>query len=256
MSYIENPKTKGSGIICAIPQTGTCPMKCDDCLFQSGRSYLEPLDKNLPNVPTPEMARGRVVRMNDGNDSNVERDMVIECGEQFEHVFYNTAIRCDFDVFDAPVVFTLNPGSCKDLTFCRLNYVPENLMFVRFIANTWNIPLARDAYEYYSERGVPLVLTFMAYHDDESIPAEYSQYYDYKKRTLNEYYAINRDGWEFVVDSVSECDGLSTMLMTCGISSNVHACRYCGNCLREYFATRERMLIHEEDQDKETRPRW
>jgi len=49
--YKENPKTKGSGIICCIPQTGICPQKCDDCFFQSGRSYLEPLVDNLPNMP-------------------------------------------------------------------------------------------------------------------------------------------------------------------------------------------------------------
>jgi|GEM_PF-4975445 len=28
--YIENPKTKGSGIICCIPQTGVCPIGCPD----------------------------------------------------------------------------------------------------------------------------------------------------------------------------------------------------------------------------------
>ncbi len=52
MDYKENPKTKGSGIICCIPQTGLCLMKCKDCFFQSGRSYLEPLEENLPNMPT------------------------------------------------------------------------------------------------------------------------------------------------------------------------------------------------------------
>ncbi len=38
MDYKENPKTKGSGIICAIPQKGICPSKCPDCFFQSVRS--------------------------------------------------------------------------------------------------------------------------------------------------------------------------------------------------------------------------
>ena len=57
MNYIENPKTKGSGIITCIPQEGICPMKCDDCFFQSGRSYLEPLDINLPNMPDLELTK-------------------------------------------------------------------------------------------------------------------------------------------------------------------------------------------------------
>ena len=37
MSYVENPKTKGSGILCCIPQKGRCPNNCSDCFFQSGR---------------------------------------------------------------------------------------------------------------------------------------------------------------------------------------------------------------------------
>ncbi len=49
MSYKENPKTKGSGIISCIPQKGVCPNKCEDCFFQSDRSYLEPLGENLPS---------------------------------------------------------------------------------------------------------------------------------------------------------------------------------------------------------------
>ena len=68
MSYIENPKTKGSGIISCIPQKGICPNTCEDCFFQSGRSYLEPLDENLPNLP--EEVDYQIVRVNDGNDSN------------------------------------------------------------------------------------------------------------------------------------------------------------------------------------------
>lgn len=75
--YIKNPKTAGSGIITCIPQTGTCPNQCEDCFFQSGRSYLEPLEENLPNMPPLEMAEGRFVRVNDGNDSNVQRELVI-----------------------------------------------------------------------------------------------------------------------------------------------------------------------------------
>jgi hypothetical protein len=71
MGYIYNPKTKGSGIICCIPQTGTCPNKCEDCFFQSGRSYLEPLEQNLPNIPSLEQVGNQVVRINDGNVSYI-----------------------------------------------------------------------------------------------------------------------------------------------------------------------------------------
>ena len=75
--YHENPKTKGSGILCCIPHESTCPINCADCFFQSGRSYLEPLEDNLPNMPTAEQAKGKVVRVNDGNDSNLDKEMVM-----------------------------------------------------------------------------------------------------------------------------------------------------------------------------------
>ena len=106
--YIENPKTRGSGIVCVIPQTGHCPNECEDCFFQSGRSYLEPLDTNLPNMIPPEDVGDRIVRVNDGNDSNVNHSLVIESTKCYKHKFYNTAIpQLDFD---APVVLTVNPG--------------------------------------------------------------------------------------------------------------------------------------------------
>ena len=65
--YTWNPKVRGSGIITCIPQSGICPNNCDDCFFQSGRSYLEPLDKNLPHLPPmKEMTKNRIVRIKMG----------------------------------------------------------------------------------------------------------------------------------------------------------------------------------------------
>lgn len=69
MTCIVDPKTKCNGIICAIPQDDVCPIDCAECFFRYGRSCLEPLTKDLPNAPSPEAARGRVDRMNDGNDT-------------------------------------------------------------------------------------------------------------------------------------------------------------------------------------------
>ena len=98
MKYVENPKTKGSGIICCISQEGECPMKCDDCFFQSGRSYLEPLKEHLPNMPTIAEAEGKVVRVNDGNDSSVNFDLVMKMTEVYPMRFYNTSIP-DFHIY-------------------------------------------------------------------------------------------------------------------------------------------------------------
>ncbi|KKL91472.1 hypothetical protein LCGC14_1894270, partial [marine sediment metagenome] len=90
--YIVNPKTKGSGILACIPQTGRCPMECDDCFFQSGRSFLEPLDENTPNMPSYGKALDRVVRVNDGNDSNINKKEVMEATRKYPMKFYNTSI--------------------------------------------------------------------------------------------------------------------------------------------------------------------
>ena len=143
--YLENPKTKGSGIICAIPQTGECPNKCPDCFFQSGRSYLEPLDENLPNMPSYEQSRGRIVRVNDGNDSNVDPDLVVQKTKIYEDAFFNTAIPKNLENFPGPVVLTINPGDMTDKDFYKLDTIPLNLMFIRFRTNTWNLDLLKQA---------------------------------------------------------------------------------------------------------------
>lgn len=237
--YIENPKTKGSGILCAIPQSGRCPNKCEDCFFQSGRSYLEPLEDNLPNMPPVEMIEGRVVRVNDGNDSNVDRELVIASTQRYKMKFYNTSIPDKIDQFDAPVVLTVNPGRMTDDDFYRIIPIPKNLMFVRAIANTWNLRLINEIVEYYSNKNIPIVLTFMAYFDTPSrIPEGLRGDYELRKRTMNFYWAITATAWIDVMRYFRH----NKLVHSCGTegASGTTACRHCGNCLREYFATKER----------------
>ena len=239
MTYRENPKLKGSGILACIPQKGRCPNGCADCFFQSGRSYLEPLVDNLPNMPTAQQAAGRVVRVNDGNDSNVGRAGVVAAVQGYPMRFYNTAIPKDLGGFDAPVVLTLNPGGMTDEGWHRLDPVPPNLMFVRFRVNTWNLHLADEAVEYYSEQEVPIVLTFMAYFTAE-ISSEYQADYIVRKRTMNTYAAITTAAWEGVMARYRYCIWVSSCGKIEG-EKGTTGCRYCGNCLREYFATMERL---------------
>ena len=236
MAYRENPKTRGSGIICAIPQAGECPMRCADCFFQSGRSYLEPLAENLPNVPMISMTRGRVVRMNDGNDSNVDRMIVILAAQNCDDAFFNTSIPKDLDAFPRPVVLTVNPTDMTDKDAHFVTPCPPNLMFVRFRTNTWNLKLADDVVQHYTERKVPVVLTFMAYYG-ETVPPEYAPDYSWRQRTLNSYWVITPDAWDRVKDRHHN----NPLVYTCGKDANTHACSRCGNCLREYFATKEKM---------------
>ncbi len=238
MTYKENPKTKGSGIMCCIPQTGTCPNKCEDCFFQSGRSYLEPLVDNLPNMPPPDMDY-YVLRVNDGNDSNVDRENVEIATCSQRHQFYNTATP-NLDFRD-PVVLTVNPGGMTDKSFHRIFDPPKNLMFIRFRANTWNTELQEACVRFYCQKEIPIVLTFMAYFNTSNkIPEDHKNNYVRRKRTLNSYNAITTKAWRGIIQTHENNKWVHSCGKIEGELGDTH-CRFCGNCLREYFATLTRM---------------
>lgn len=236
--YKENPKTKGSGIVCCIPQTSRCPMNCEDCFFQSGRSFLEPLEDNLPNMP--EDVEFRVVRVNDGNDSNVDRPLVMKMTKDYPMRFYNTSIPLISNL-EEPTVLTINPGRMTDNDFFKLDPIPKNLMFVRFRTNTWNITQLIEAVEYYTSRKVPIVLTFMAYFDTaDKIPENHRMNYMFRKRTLNSYWAITTEAWRGIMSIFQDY----SYVYSCGKiegEKGTTKCERCGNCIREYFVTKERM---------------
>ncbi len=229
MSYTENPKTAGSGIVCAIPQRGRCPGECAECFFNGGRSYLEPLDERTPNMPSLAEARGRVVRVNDGNDSNVDRNIVLFATDSYEDKFFNTS-HPQLD-FPAPVVLTVNPDKKTDNSYWHLEKPPPNLMFVRARANSWNVSLVDDVVRWYTGRGVPVVLTPMAYRERPSGGGR-GLSYEWRKHILNKYWALTPSALRRIVERyagnelVYACEG---------------RCVRCGNCLREYYAAKERM---------------
>lgn len=232
MKYIENPKLEGSGILACIPQKGICPIGCEDCFFQGGRSYLEPIENNLPNIPGIEDSKGRIVRINDGNDSNNQRDHVINVANQYENYFYNTAIPEDLEGFKKPVVLTVNPGKMTDKAFHKLKTIPKNLMMVRVRTNMWNIPVIDSVVQYYSEENnIPVILTIMAYYNT-TISEKYRDFYSYQIRILNSYCVLNKKG-------------LSIFEKRYENKRNVHfcgnLCKNCGHCLREYYNTKERL---------------
>jgi hypothetical protein len=246
MPYVENPKTRGSGIVCAIPQCGRCPRACPDCFFQSGRSYLEPLEEKTPNMPDRWAdVRDRVVRVNDGNDSDHERARVLAATAHYPRRFYNTSSPRDLEGYGAPVVLTVNPGEMTDERFHYPNtaHAPKNLMFVRVRTNTWNWRVVDAAVDWWTSlEKVPVVLTFMAYHEVDSplpnpIPIGYTQDYEYRRRTLNSYWAITTGAWRRVMERYEH----NPLVYSCGREGITSACRHCGNCLREWHATVERM---------------
>lgn len=237
--YKENPKTKNSGIYSAIPQKGVCPMKCPDCFFQSGRSYLEPLEDNLPNIPDVEQHKYNIIRVNDGNDSNNQQELVMESVSDFPLKFYNTSMPKNLDKFDAPVVLTLNPAGMTDERIHLVDPIPPQLMYVRVRVNTWNLHLVDQAIEHYTKHDVPVVLTFMAYFN-ESVPEDHQHNYVFRKRTTNSYWAITTEAWENVMARYK----YNPYVHSCGKiegEMGTTKCRHCGNCHREFFVTMERM---------------
>lgn len=238
--YIENPKTKSSGILCAIPQGPEdlpCKGGCTDCFFQGGRSYLEPLKEHLPNMPSVEEAQGCVVRVNDGLDSAQNYEKVRESTAIYPHKFYNTSMR-DVD-FDAPYVLTLNPGDMTDEAIHVFD-PPANLMFVRFRANMWNTRLLQEAVDRWCvQRDIPLVVTFLAYYKDREsvkrIKDRYAEYYTFKKRTTNSYWVANAKAWDAILTYAKH-----SLVRTCGYDAETHGCMHCGVCLSEYWRVVDR----------------
>lgn len=117
-------------------------------------------------------------------------------------------------------------------------------MFVRFRVNMWNLWLLREAVNYYAKREVPIVLTFMAYYDESSIPTMFKGNYIFRERTINSYYAITTESWRRVSRFWEDTE-YDKWVYTCGKIEGERGttlCRFCGNCIREYHATMERMI--------------
>lgn len=186
-------------------------------------------------MPTQLQAEGRVVRINDGNDSNVGYKSWVADTKKYPMKFYNTAIPENLDKFDAPVVLTVNPGKMTDYDFYQVG--PKNIMFVRARTNTWNLTLVEEIVDYYSSKCIPIVLTFMAYFK-ETVPNEFKADYIFRKRTLNSYWAITTNAWRRVM-KIWQDTKWEKWVYSCGKiegEKGTTACRHCGNCLREYFA--------------------
>jgi len=185
--------------------------------------------------------KNQIVRVNDGNDSNIDRELVVKSVQCYPLRFYNTSIPKDLEKFDAPVVLTLNPGKNTDSIFHKLSNVPKNLMFLRFRTNTWNIDLAKEAIEFY--KNTPVVLTWMAYFEtmEKNMPEIQKQNYVFRKRTLNSYWAITTEAWIKYMEQFRD----KKNVYSCGHVEGENGdtkCKYCGNCIREFYSARMRMM--------------
>jgi hypothetical protein len=80
----------------------------------------------------------------------------------------------------------------------------------------------------------------MAYYSRDAIPAAARTDYIYRKRTINSYWAITTEAWELVMRRYKYNKWVHSCGKIEGQKGDSH-CRFCGNCLREYFATMERL---------------
>jgi hypothetical protein len=214
-----NPKLIGSNIIDCIPQTGECPNRCSECFYNGGR-FFRTLDE--PLIPSCEEVGDKIVRVNTGNDSNVNKSLVLEQTKQYKHKFYNTSIP-KFD-FHAPVVFTCNPKE----DFILANPV-DNIMFVRIRTTTWNKKERDVAIQYYKKLNVPIVLTFMRFYNKYSIPENQLENYEWRENILNNYFCIKT---EAILNIMKEYNKMGVLMCGTPYSSN---CVDCGNCENLYW---------------------
>jgi hypothetical protein len=213
-------------------------MNCGHCHFQDGRSHLGRL--NEPNMPTLKEAEGHIISVNgDGHDSNNNPRFVMNAVASFKNRFYNTSMPGALHKFDAPVVLTVNPGRCTDEKFTPLDQIPTNLMFARVRVNTWNLELVDSAIEYYSSKGIPIVLTFMTYYSRD-IPVSHKKNYVQSHVKNITCFTIRQQAWEEVMARYLD----NELVYSCGTNANGQFCKNCGNCQREYQVTMARLAIN------------
>ena len=223
-----NPKTCGSGILSCRPQVGFCEGNCTDCFYNGGRYYE---DINRAHIPHPTFVRAgnSIIRMNDGNDSNHQRDLVLGVASMYDRVFFNTSIPRL--VFPGPVVLTVNGRDTDNTAWLLPKDTPgfRNLMAVRVRTNTWNLPLVKRVIDHYVHLDVPVCITYMAYYRGK-IQDENS--YDWHKRTLNSYWVI-KDSARLRIER--ELGVSEYMIYPCTITGDpTHMCLHCGQCKTKY----------------------
>ncbi len=222
---LKNPKLEGTCLIDCIPQAGECPVGCAECFYNGGRFYRT-LEE--PLVPSLQEAMGRIVRVNSGHDSNLQREGVIGATRHYPDKFYNTSIA-RFD-FPGPVVYT-----CNGRRLVLAEPPPAgNLMFVRVRACTWSLDEVDAAVEFYQKkRGIPTVLTFMRYYSRDAV--QRPEDYEWRKSVLNDYWCIRPEAMTRVMARYK-----GTGARSCGTASS-SLCIDCRNCEMLYWECLGRM---------------
>jgi hypothetical protein len=245
MSTVRNPKQEGTPFWDCIPQIGPCPIGCNQCFYNRPGAYYVPIDK--PHVPTPEEVGDGIVRVNCGNDSNNQRDLVIETAKRYKRFFFNTS-KPRFD-FPGPVVLTANPREEDEGRYAWPIwhwddwYSPaSNLMFVRLRTSATNLALVDKATAAWTAAKVPVVITFMAYYDHEPVvPDEVqravgSPCYEWRVRHINSYWCPTKAFMRWVMSRHRD----NRLVSMCSSIESSY-CRNCRNCETHYLQAIKRL---------------
>lgn len=231
---IRNPKMAGTSLWDCVPQSGKCPIGCSQCFFnRPGAFYTE-----VPSIPTPGEVGDGIVRMNAGNDSNIDRKLVIQTAKQYKHFFFNTSIP-RFD-FPGPVVLTANPKE-EGAALPPGSEIPRNLMFIRLRVSGTNLRHVSAAATRWTSRQVPVVLTFMSYYDripqvDPQVGLTAAECYEWKIRHINSYHCPTPAFMRLVMGRFAS----NRLVSMCGSIESPY-CRNCRNCETHYWQTKKRM---------------
>jgi hypothetical protein len=236
----RNPKQADSNLYDCIPQTGPCPMGCNQCFYNRPGAFYVPIDQ--PHFPSLEEVGDGIVRVNCGNDSNNQREHVIASTAQYPRRFFNTSIP-ELD-FPAPVVLTANPKEEQPAyePIFLFGGPPNNLMFVRLRVSSTNLRHIAQAVLRWTDWRVPVVLTFMAYYDAEpKVPAEVLEAvgmpcYEWRVRHINSYWCPTPAFIRYVMDQQRN----NRLVSYCGSLEGSY-CRLCRNCETYYIQTIKRM---------------
>jgi len=227
MSTPRNPKQEGSNVCDAVPQKGPCPIGCNQCFYNRPNAFYTDIAE--PLMPTLEEVGDKIVRVNSGNDSNNDKQFVIDSTAMYKKRFFNTSQP--YVDFPDPVVLTANPdeeewylapGSPE-----FLNDV-SNIMFVRLRVSPTNLKLIDHAIIDWTDAKVPVVLTFMRYYDQEPIGND--NQFEFKKHILNSYWCPTKDFMKEIIDKYED----NELVTTCGTLESSY-CKDCGNCEKYYL---------------------
>ena len=174
--------------------------------------------------------------MNSGHDSNFNWLYVIESTKLYPRRFFNTSIP-EFN-FPDPVVFTANPQEEYAVpNHCIPEELIKNLMFVRLRVSSSNLNYVSVAAKKWGERGVPVVLTFMRYFEEEAFAWQVKNQYTLRKHIKNSYWCPTEEFMKMALMFVRLSNPKVEM---CGTPTSSR-CKDCLRCEKYYYEAKGRM---------------